>query len=338
MPLPLSILDQSPIVSGTTPRAAVAATIELASVAERLGYDRFWLSEHHAMSGLADASPEILLARLTASTSRIRLGTGGIMLPHYSAFKVAETFRMLEALAPGRIDLGLGRAPGGAGIVNAALESRDPAEFPQQIADIVGWLRGTLPTSHPFASVVAMPAGEGAPEPWILGSSEYGAMLAADLGLPYVFAHFIAGDAPRIPALYRSRFRPTGFGSEPRVMLATAAIVAPTAEEAHELYAPLVLWRAQLQRGISTPVPSIADAREHAWAPGEYAAIVRARRVAVGEPATVRERLETLAAEHGADEAMIVTIVPYAARTRSFELLADAFAPVLARSRRTGAG
>ncbi len=332
MALPLSILDQSPIVSGTTPRAAVAATIELASVAERLGYDRFWLSEHHAMSGLADASPEILLARLTASTSRIRLGTGGIMLPHYSAFKVAETFRMLEALAPGRIDLGLGRAPGGAGIVNAALESRDPAEFPQQIADIVGWLRGTLPASHPFASVVAMPAGEGAPEPWILGSSEYGAMLAAELGLPYVFAHFIAGDAPRITALYRSRFRPTGFGSEPRVMLATAAIVAPTADEARELYAPLALWRAQLQRGISTPVPSVAAAREHAWAPGEYAAIVRARRVAVGDPATVRERLETLAAEHGADEAMIVTIMPdYAARVRSYELLADAFAPVLAR-------
>ncbi|MBD5635869.1 MAG: MsnO8 family LLM class oxidoreductase, partial [Candidatus Eremiobacteraeota bacterium] len=130
MPIPLSILDQSPVLSGQTPAAAIAATISLARQAERLGYARYWLAEHHAMGGLADASPEVLLGRLTAETTRIRLGSGGIMLPHYSPLKVAESFRMLEALAPGRVDLGIGRAPGGSGLVSAALESRDVATFP----------------------------------------------------------------------------------------------------------------------------------------------------------------------------------------------------------------
>jgi luciferase family oxidoreductase group 1 len=330
MALPLSILDQSPVVAGAEPRDAILATIELACAAERFGYGRYWLAEHHAMRGLADASPEILLARLTASTSRIRLGTGGIMLPHYSAFKVAESFRMLEALAPGRIDLGLGRAPGGASIVNAALESGDPEHFAQQVVDTVGWLRGSLGKSHPFASVVAMPSGDGMPQPWMLGSSHYGAMLAADLGLPYVFAHFIAGDEPAIPKLYRSRFRETSFGAEPRVMFATAAIVASTSEEARELFAPVALWRSRLLQGRSTRVPSLVETRAHVWAPGELEAVERSRRFAVGDPQSVREQLETSVAEHAADEAMIVTIVPdYAARLRSYELLANAFAPVL---------
>ncbi|GAC1312804.1 MAG: LLM class flavin-dependent oxidoreductase [Vulcanimicrobiaceae bacterium] len=328
MSLSLSILDQSPVVAGATPSDAVLATIELARAAERLGYERFWLAEHHAMGGLADASPEILLARLTATTTRIRLGTGGIMAPHYSALKIAENFRMLEALAPGRIDLGLGRAPGGTPLVSAALESRDAGQFPQQVFDTIGWLRGTLPTEHRFASLVAMPSGATAPQPWILGSSEYGAALAAELGLPYVFAHFIAGDAPYIPQIYRRRFRATSLGAEPRLMVATGAVVAPTDEEARELYAPYVLWRARLLRGVSTPVPSRAETRAHAWLPGEFDAALRSRRVAVGDPATVRERLESLAEDHAADEAMVVTIVPeYAARLRSYELLAEAFAP-----------
>jgi luciferase family oxidoreductase group 1 len=166
------------------------------------------------------------------------------MLPHYSAFKVAESFRMLEALAPGRIDIGLGRAPGGTRLVSAALESRDASEFPRQLIDLIGFLRGSLAPAHPLASLVAMPSGDGAPEPWILGSSEEGASIAASLGLPYVYAHFITGDAPGIPRLYRRQFRATSLGSEPRVMIATAAIAAPTDDEAQEWYAPLVLWRA----------------------------------------------------------------------------------------------
>ena len=329
-PPELSILDQSPIVAGTSPRDAVTATIELASLADRLGYKRYWLAEHHSMSGLADSSPEILLARLSASTSRIRLGTGGIMLPHYSAYKVAENFRMLEALAPGRIDIGVGRAPGGARIVHAALESRDPGEFARQVVDTIGWLRGTLPASHPLSSVVAMPSGEdGAPEPWILGSSEYGAVLAADLGLPFCYAHFISGDGPNITRLYREQFTPTMLGSTPRVMVATHAIAARTQEEAHDRYAALVLWRARILRGISTPVPSLEETRAHVWAPGEFESAKRSRRVSVGDPATVRERLEALAVEHMADELMILTIVSeYADRLQSYELIANEFAKV----------
>ena len=325
MPLKLSVLDQSPIVSGSTPRDAVLATVELAAVADRLGYERYWLAEHHAMPGLADASPEMLLARLTASTSRIRLGTGGIMLPHYSAFKVAENFRMLEALAPGRIDVGVGRAPGGVRTVNAALQSGDADDFPRQIIDLIGWLRNTLPEAHPFASLVAMPSGAGAPAPWILGSSEYGATLAADLGLPYCYAHFISGNAPGITALYRKHFRATSLGSEPRVMIATAAVAAPTTDEAQVLAAPAILWRSRILRGLSSPVPSFEETRAHVWDPGEFESAKRSRRVAIGDAATVRERLETLVDEHGADEAMLVTIVPdYALRLRSYELIANA--------------
>jgi luciferase family oxidoreductase group 1 len=327
MTLPLSILDQSPIVAGTTPADAIAATIALTRRAEELGYRRYWLAEHHAMGGLADASPEVLLARLTAETSRIRLGTGGIMLPHYSAFKVAESFRMLEALAPGRIDLGVGRAPGGTGLVSAALESRDVETFPRQITDVIDFLDGTTPAGSPFAPLTAMPSGRTAPEVWLLGSSHYGALLAAELGLPYTLAHFIAGDAAPVTRAYRERFRPSARCAQPRVMVAVAALVAPSDEEAEALTWPVALWRLRLFRGKSTPVPSLAECERYPWTPLERDEVRRTRRVIAGSPATVRARLEALVAEHGADEAMIVTIAPdYASRLRSYELLADAFA------------
>jgi len=229
MAIPIGILDQSPIVSGSTPAEAVAASIALARHAEQLGYHRFWLAEHHAMGGLADASPEILLARLTAETSRIRLGTGGVMLPHYSALKVAETFRMLEALAPGRIDLGIGRAPGGTHLVSTALETGDVNRFPQQIADTIDFLDGTMPERSPFAPLKAMPTGGTSPDVWMLGSSQYGALLAAEMGLPYTYAHFIGGDAPAIVRTYRERFKPSRRCAEPRAIVALAAIAAPTA-------------------------------------------------------------------------------------------------------------
>lgn len=279
------------------------------------------------MRGLADASPEVLLARLTAETSRIRLGTGGIMLPHYSAFKVAETFRMLEALAPGRIDLGIGRAPGGTSLVSAALESGDVASFPQQIADVIDYLDGTTPTASTFAPLTAMPSGRTSPDVWLLGSSEYGALLAAELGLPYTLAHFIAGDAPHVTLAYRQRFRPSARYPEPRVIVAAAAIVAPTDDEAEALTWPVALWRMRLFRGLSTPVPSIEETQQYPWTLRERSEVAQTRRVIAGSPATVSARIESLCAEHAADEAMIVTITPdYASRMRSYELLANAFA------------
>lgn len=327
MSFALNVLDQSPIVAGATPRDAILATIALARRSEELGYRRFWLAEHHSMSGLADASPELLLARLSAETSRIRLGTGGVMLPHYSALKVAESFRMLEALAPGRIDLGIGRAPGGTGLVSTALGSRDVATFPQQVADVIDFLDGTTPQSNPFASLTATPGGRTSPDVWLLGSSEYGALLAAQMGLPYTLAHFIAGDAPHVTRAYREGFTPSARAPEPRVIVAVAAIVAPTDARAEELSWPVALWRMRLFRGISTPVPSLEETARYPWTPLERYEVERTRRVIAGSPATVRAKIEALVDAHAADEVMIVTITPdYASRMQSYELLADAFA------------
>lgn len=325
--VPLSVLDQSPVLSGATPADAVRATIALAKHAEALGYKRFWLAEHHAMRGLADASPEILLARLTAETSRIRLGTGGIMLPHYSAFKIAETFRMLETLAPGRIDLGVGRAPGGTRLVSAALESRDPATFATQIADVAAFLAGTTPATSELASLTAMPSGDSSPELWLLGSSEYGALLAAQMGLPYTYAHFISGDAPEVARAYKRRYRPSPRYPEPRLTLALAAIVAESDAVAERLALPLTLWRMLLLRGRSGPIPTIAEAEAYPWTPLERYEVASTRRLITGSPSAARAKIEALALAHEADEAMIVTIAPdYASRERSYELLASAVA------------
>lgn len=320
--LSLSILDQSPIVAGASGRDAVAATIELARRAEALGYHRYWLAEHHAIRGLADAAPEVLLARLTAETSRLRLGTGGIMLPHYSAFKVAETFRMLEALAPGRIDLGLGRAPGGTRAVSHALGSRDAALFPQQIVELDAFLRNAR-----ASEILTQPLGETMPELWILGSSDYGARLAAELGLPYAFAQFIGGDYPEVTRAYRARYKPAHEGDVARVLVALAAIVAPSDAEANVLALPTLLSRLRRARGISGPLPSLEEAQAYPWTPLEYSEAVRSRSMLIGSPSSVRERILRVATEYAADEIMVVTIAPdYATRLRSYELLAAAFA------------
>ncbi|HTJ26576.1 MAG TPA: LLM class flavin-dependent oxidoreductase [Candidatus Limnocylindria bacterium] len=328
MALPVSILDQSPVLAGATPRDAILATLELARRADALGYHRYWLAEHHAMRGLGDPAPEILLARVAAETARIRVGTGGVLLPHTSALKVAEQFRMHEALAPGRIDLGIGRAPGGTGLVSAALGSREIAQFPRQMHDLIDFLDGTLSEEHPFARLRAMPTGETSPEVWLLGSSDYSASLAAEMGLPFCFAHFISGDATQVTRMYRRHFRPSRRLAEPRVMLAVSALCAPTADEAEALAATIDLWRLRVPRGVDLPVPSLEEARAYPYTAYDREEIAyNRRRLALGAPSAVRERIETLAAAHDADEAMILTIAPeYDARARSYELLADAFA------------
>ncbi len=328
MTLPLGILDQSPVLAGAQPRDAVLATLALARAAETLGYHRYWLAEHHAMRGLSDPAPEVLLARLTAETSRMRIGTGGVLLPHQAALKVAEQFRMLEALAPGRIDLGIGRAPGGSQRVAEALESRDVRRFPEQVRDVCDFLDGALPPDHPHGKLVAMPSGKGAPEVWLLGSSDYSAALAAELGLPFAFAHFISGDAEPVTRTYRRHFRSSRRAAEPRVILALAAIVAETPDEAEQLAATLDLWRLRIRRGIDLPVPSLDEAQAFPRTPHEREEIAYNRqRLTLGAPRAVRERIETLAAAHAADEAMVLTITPdYRTRLRSYELLAQAFA------------
>jgi luciferase family oxidoreductase group 1 len=328
MALPVGILDQSPVLSGATPREAVLATLALAREAERMGYHRYWLAEHHAMRGLADPAPEVLLARIAAETSRMRVGSGGVLLPHYSALKVAEQFRMLEALAPGRIDLGIGRAPGGSHRVSMALESTEIQRFPRQVQDLVGYLDRTLSEQHPFAKLVAMPSGETSPEVWLLGSSDYSAALAAELGLPFAFAHFISGDAEVVTRMYRRHFHPSARLAQPRVLIAIAGLAAPTRDEAEELAATIDLWRLRIRHGVDLPVPSRAEAKQYPYTSYDREEIAyNRRRLALGTPRGVREQIEAIVTAHEADEAMVITITPdYASRTRSYALLAEAFA------------
>jgi luciferase family oxidoreductase group 1 len=325
---PVSILDQSPVVAGTNPRDAILATLALARRADSLGYHRYWLAEHHSVRTFADSAPEILLARVAAETTRLRVGTGGVLLPHTHALKVAEQFRLHEALEPGRIDLGIGRASGGPDLVSAALGSHEDDMFPGQMHDLVDFLDGTLPQEHPYASLHAVPAGPGAPEIWLLGKSESSAALAAEMGLPFSFAHFISGDGTHVTRTYRRHFRASRRHAEPRVMLALSAIAAPTAEEAERLAASAALLRLRFRHEIDVPVPSLEEAHAYPYTAADREEIANNRRFAtLGTPSTVRERIEALAAAHEADEAMIVTIVPdYDARLRSYELLADAFA------------
>jgi luciferase family oxidoreductase group 1 len=325
MPVPLSVLDQSPIVFGASPRDAVAATIALAKRAEELGYHRYWLAEHHALPSLADAAPEVLLGRLTGETATIRLGSGGIMLPHYSSFKVAETFRMLEALAPGRIDLGVGRAPGGTRLVSAALRSGDPERFPEQVQETLTYLAGP-PEDPRLRDLIAQPAGPSSPALWILGSSNFGAQLAAQFGLPYAFAQFIGGDYPAVTQGYRRAFQPSDQLAAPHVLVTVAAIVGETDAEADALALPALLSRLRRLRGISASLPSLEEARAYPWTDRERAEVAASRNMIVGSPATVRTRLESLVRAYEADELMVVTIAPdYASRMRSYELLAGAW-------------
>jgi luciferase family oxidoreductase group 1 len=331
MTVPLGVLDQSPIISGHAPRAAVAETVRLAATADRLGYARYWLAEHHAIEALGDPCPEILAARVAAATARIRVGTGGVLLPYYSALKVAEQFRMLEALFPGRIDLGVGRAPGGDRRTAQAV-ARGPYafadDFPEQVRDLVGFLDRTLPDDHPFARVKAMPAGETSPEVWLLGSSEYSGALAAELGLRFAFAHFInarGGDA--VARASRAAFMPAARARAPRSLVCAFVICAETGAEAERLAAPIDLRRLHMALGIDAPFPTDAEAAAQRYAERERA-YVRAQRerVVLGDPDEVRRRLLALAGEYAADELMILTITgDYASRRRSYELVASAF-------------
>jgi len=330
--LKLSILDQSPVISGHTPAAAVAATLELARHAERLGYQRYWLAEHHAIAALADPCPEVLLARLGAETKRLRIGTGGVLLPYYSPFKVAEVFRMLEALYPGRVDLGIGRAPGGdARSAHAVGGSQLPTaeDFPQRVWELVAHLDGALPEDHPHRHVRLQPGGDTAPEVWLLGSSDYSGALAAQLGLRFAFAHFInprGGDV--VTRAYRERFQPSARESAPAAIVCVFVICAADDAEAERLSASIDLRRLHMALGRDTPVPTLAEAERHRYTEEERRYVLGQReRAVIGGPETCRRALTALAERYAADEVMALTITgDYASRLRSYELLAEAFA------------
>ncbi len=331
--LKLSVLDQSIASAGRPQGEAIRNTLALAKATEDMGYERFWVSEHHSNETIVGTAPEILMAAIAATTSRIRIGSAGVMLPHYAPLKVAEQFRVLEAIAPGRIDLGLGRAPGSDGRTAFALnpQARErPAQFPNDIRDLQAWLTDTpLRDGHPFASVHAYPAGDTSPEIWILGSSDYGAQIAAYFGLPYAFAWFFtdgAGGAEAI-RIYQETYRPSVRHPEPKAALCVWALAADSDEEAQHHFTSRARFRLFRDRGVFLPLeaPDIAAAYDYTAA--ERSRMDEFRRSAfIGTGPVVAERIRDLATRMNVETMAIVTWThEEAARVRSYQLIADAF-------------
>jgi luciferase family oxidoreductase group 1 len=333
----LSVLDQSVAVVDRPQGQAIRDTIALAQTCETLGYDRFWVSEHHSNDAIVGTAPEILMAAIAATTTRIRVGSAGVMLPHYAPFKVAEQFRVLEAIAPGRIDLGLGRAPGSDGRTAFALNplaNERPPQFPNDVRDLMAWLTGSaLPAGHPFAAVRAHPAGETSPEIWILGSSDYGAQLAAHFGLPYAFAFFFSDGAGAAQALelYRELYKPSVRHPQPHSALCVWALAAQTQEEAQFHFGPRAHFRLLRERGIFSPLQPPAVVAAHPHTPAERARLAQFRAAAfIGNGAQVAERIDGLARQLDVAEVAVVTwAYDEAVRHTSYRLLAQAmgFAP-----------
>lgn len=311
------MLDQSPIPEGSTAGDALRNTLDLARAADRFGYYRYWLAEHHGTPGLACASPEVMIGPVAAATRNLRVGSGGIMLPHYSPLKVAETFSMLSGLFPGRVDLGLGRAPGSSAAIARALQ-RDrrlpaPDDFPDQMAELLGYFDSPVMRFEP-------------PEVWLLGSSPQSAIWAAESGLPYAFADFINPDGAPLAQYYREHFRPSRRLQTPKVAVCAWAVCAETQEEALRLSLSARMMMLLLFRGQLIPVPPVEKAEE--FLAKEDAApqtLPLRRRIITGNPQQVRAAVESVAADYGADEAFVVNILyDHPARVRSYELIASA--------------
>lgn len=328
--IPLSVLDLATVGEGSDVGTALRASIDLVQVAERLGFDRYWVAEHHNMPGIASSSPAVLLAHLASVTSSIRLGSGGVMLPNHAPLVIAEQFGMLEALHPGRIDLGIGRAPGTDQLTASALRRttdgrRDP-ELPSLLGELLAFFNGTFPDDHPFAKITATPGLGNQPAIWLLGSSDYSARLAGLLGLPFSFAHhFSAGNT--LPALqvYRDSFEPSDVLDEPYVMLGVSVICAEDDARAQWLSKPGDLAFLRLRYGRPGPYPTPEEAAAFNPTPREKEAIrsMRASR-SVGDPETVRAELDELIDRTGADELMVTTMTHGPDdRRRSFELVAE---------------
>ena len=328
----LSVLDQSTSSKGRPQSAAIRESIELAQHCDKLGYNRYWVSEHHNSDSIVGTAPEVLLAAIGATTERIRIGSAGVMLPHYSALKVAEQFRVLEGIAPGRIDLGVGRAPGSDRLTAMALNPYANAadEFPQQVIDLQAWLAGVpLQEGHPFRAIKAHPTGPTRPELWILGSSDYGAQLAAHFGLPYAFAYFFTEGqgVEQALELYRKNYRPSADHPKPQATICVWALAADTEAEARRLLMTREHWRTGFQRGLRTPLVSPEEAAAAPYTDADRATIESLRRKAlVGTADQVAARMMELAERLELDELVVVTwTFDTAPRHRSYELLAKAF-------------
>ena len=328
----LSVLDQSTASNGRTQDTAIRETLELARHCDALGYHRYWVSEHHNSGSIVGTAPEVLMAAIAATTPRIRVGSAGVMLPHYSALKVAEQFRVLEAIAPGRIDLGIGRAPGSDQMTSYALNPNPQNvldQFPRQVQELRHWVSGTpLPERHPFHRVIAQPTGPSSPELWILGSSDYGAQLAAHFGLPYAFAYFFSEGTGVEQALdfYRKDYRPSETNPQPIATICVWALAADTEEEALHQFKTRERAIVDRRQGIRLPLMPPEEA-ERSYSPAELATVEKLRRKAiVGSADQVAARLKELAKSLDLEELVVVTwTYDPAPRHRSYELLAKAF-------------
>jgi len=330
----LSVLDQSVALAGRPADDSIRETLAMAEWCESLGYHRFWVSEHHNHDSIVGSAPEILMAAIAARTQRIRIGSAGIMLPHYAPLKVAEQFRVLNALAPGRIDLGVGRAPGSDGLTARALNPSAGGwggdDFPANVRDLMLWVTGQpLPAGHPFAAIRAMPAGDNDPTVWMLGSSTYGAQLAGVFGLPYCFAAFITDGEGVDEALaqYRQHFRPARPGDQPRATVCLWALAADTEAEAWRLFQSRARWKIERDTGALNPLFAPEQAMEYPFTPREQARLAELKAGAlVGDGAGLAAKLRSLATRWQIDELVILTWShDPAARRRSYQLLAGEF-------------
>lgn len=333
MTFPLSVLDLSPIDAGLSSSQALQNTIELARIAERLGYTRYWLAEHHNTSMLASSSPEIMLGHVAQATTSIRVGSGGVMLPNHSPLKVAENFRVLEALYPGRIDLGIGRAPGTDPMTALALRRSRATpgadDFADQLAELFAFTSRGFPDDHPFRAVTATPSDVSLPPVWLLGSSDYSAQAAAALGLGFSFAHHINPQAAELAAhLYQEQFTPSESLREPKTIIATSVICADTEERVEEMVASMALAWVRMRSGRSGPIPAPQEALAYVYTPAEQALAQTVRGLRIfGTPETLKPQLDRLIERTRADELMITTFVyGHENRVRVLEILAELFA------------
>ncbi len=330
---PLSVLDLSPVTTATPGSAALRNSLDLARLADRLGYTRYWLAEHHNLASIASSAPEIMIGQVAAATTHMRVGSGGVMLANHAPLMVAERFKVLEALFPGRIDLGLGRAPGTDPVTSYALRRRqDPREgdeFLERFQELILLERGGFPDGHPFRTLRAVPADVALPPIWLLGSSGYSAELAAAIGTGFAFAHHFAEyDALSAMLSYREHFKPSAALAEPCAILAAAVIAADSDAEAERIAASADLNFVNRSKGEYVPLASPAEAAAYPYTPIDRERLARHRaRLIVGGIDSVKRRLLALIESTRADELMITTTVyDHAARRRSYELLAEAFA------------
>jgi luciferase family oxidoreductase group 1 len=329
----LSVLDLSPVSAGSTGAQALRNTLDLARLADGLGYVRYWVAEHHNMPLIASSAPEIMIGQIAATTKNMRVGSGGIMLPNHAPLMVAERFKVLEALFPGRIDLGLGRAPGTDQMTSYALRRRqgvsEEDDFLDRFSELMALENRSFPAGHAFHNVHAMPAEVPLPPIYLLGSSDYSAQLAGQIGAAFAFAHhFATFPADEAMRLYRESFRPSASHDKPYAILGTHAVLADTDAEAERLAATVDLNVVRRAKGEMIPLASPEDALAFDYTPVDRARIAQNRtKLSVGSPATVRARLEPLIAATKADEVMVTTMIhDHDARKHSYELLAKLFA------------